>query len=716
MMAMLILEIWSSHPAVLLPHLASRGKPATVIPSITALVSLGLVFMPAHWCLSALYPEDKVAVASSQSSGLYDGFVDAHGVGEAVDVHTTRALTIVSCKLAVGALVMTLIVVMRREQSRISRLALLFFAFIFLGLWYLFASGPDVEATVDSPGIYDNAFDVHGMLGENNVQTIDVFAVVSGRLVVGAVVIGLGIAMRHMLSRFEKFALTVVTVVFAIWYLLAPRSGAGVPASSSGIYHHAVDAHGTVEHSEASIAQVLGVIAGRFAAGVTIIFVAALIRRFLSRVGLVSCLRVQSLRLPVCAPGQQSAFFKSWVAAKDNSLLILCFAFWYYGNYEHNICNKVALRDTGGADGFPLTIATCQLGVGVLYAVFLWIAPDAREKPTVTSQDLVSMLPVSFAAASAHAGSVFAVSAGALSFGQIVKSCEPAFAALIGTGFYGCTVSSARWLCLFPIIGGVALCTIAELDFTWAALLSATVANVFAAIKSNENKRLLAADGIKDRLGSVGNQYAITTIQAFLLLIPLTLYREGHKFSLFLEVFKSNRDVRWNIVASGWWFYIYNEVATFIVKKTGPVTQSIANTAKRAIIILLAAVVLGESLSALKVIGCTIAIGGVVLYSEVDKIVAMAAPYVMRVKIPGSRMSASPGDTCVFETPQKRPPSDADPYRLHSDSISTKAPSSPSESSSPSMVMTHEDDGTPCMMQETFSFGVAARQTSHGGA
>jgi len=39
---------------------------------------------------------------------------------------------------------------------------------------------------------------------------------------------------------------------------------------------------------------------------------------------------------------------------------------------------------------------------------------------------------------------VFALSAGAVSFGQIVKAAEPAFAAGIGTLFYGKKVSVAK--------------------------------------------------------------------------------------------------------------------------------------------------------------------------------------------------------------------------------------------------------------------------------
>ena len=46
---------------------------------------------------------------------------------------------------------------------------------------------------------------------------------------------------------------------------------------------------------------------------------------------------------------------------------------------------------------------------------------------------------------------------GAVSFAQIVKAAEPAFAALIGTTLYGKSVSMAKWLCLIPVIGGVCL-------------------------------------------------------------------------------------------------------------------------------------------------------------------------------------------------------------------------------------------------------------------
>ena len=116
--------------------------------------------------------------------------------------------------------------------------------------------------------------------------------------------------------------------------------------------------------------------------------------------------------------------------------LIAYFALWYLGNYYYNISNKMALKAAGGAAGFPLTIATLQLGVGVIYALFLWAAPDARSLPTTTKDDVLACIPVAFCSAAAHSFSVFALSAGTVSFGQIVKAAEPAFAALLGVTLY----------------------------------------------------------------------------------------------------------------------------------------------------------------------------------------------------------------------------------------------------------------------------------------
>lgn len=297
---------------------------------------------------------------------------------------------------------------------------------------------------------------------------------------------------------------------------------------------------------------------------------------------------------------------------------MIYFALWYLGNYYYNITNKLALNAAGGKTGFPMTISSLQLGVGAIYALFLWLAPDARAKPTVTQDDIIKMLPVALCFMGAHAASVFAMGMGAVSFAQIVKASEPAFAAVLSQFVYGKKISKAKWLCLPIVIGGVILASVKELDFAWAALISACIANMFAAVRGNENKKLMETSGLKERIGSVGNQFALTTILGFLMSIPLIIVKEGSRFGEFVDMAKTTPAIWVNLLASGLWFYGYNELATMTLKKTNAVTQSVANTAKRVIVIVGVALVLGESLSPIKLIGCSIGIGGVLLYSIID--------------------------------------------------------------------------------------------------
>ncbi|KAJ1639240.1 triose or hexose phosphate/phosphate translocator [Pavlovales sp. CCMP2436] len=264
-----------------------------------------------------------------------------------------------------------------------------------------------------------------------------------------------------------------------------------------------------------------------------------------------------------------------------------------------------------------MTIAFLQLMIGSLYGLFLWAAPDARKTPTVTSTDLAKMIPIAIFFALAHAFSVFSMGMGAVSFTQIVKAAEPAFAAVLGTTIYGKHVSKAKWLALIPVIGGVCLASLKELDFAWSALISAMLANLMAAFRANENKRLMDTPGLKDRIGTVGNQFALTMILSTFVMLPIWLLTEASKWGQFVDTFKASKILQGNLITSGLFFYIYNELSTLTIKKTSATTQSVANTAKRVIVIVGVALVLKESLDPMKLLGCAIGIGGVFLYSIV---------------------------------------------------------------------------------------------------
>ena len=300
-----------------------------------------------------------------------------------------------------------------------------------------------------------------------------------------------------------------------------------------------------------------------------------------------------------------------------NVALGLYFAFWYLGNSFYNIQNKKALNAAGGkTGGLGMTIATMQLGVGTLYSFLIWIvgynflpccgfvAPTAQKPPRMKGSDYVAMLPVAFCSAAAHSSSVLALNSGSVTFGQIVKAGEPVFAALVSTVLYGKSPSIAKWCCLPIIIGGVIFSCLKptadgsysiEIDMT--ALVMASLANMFAAIKGAENSKLMKTEGLKERIGGVGNQFAMTEVLGFFISLPVMIYLEGAKFNQFVDFATTSTELQYNLVASGMTFYLYNELATMTIKKTGPVTASVANTAKRVIVMVVVAIVFGEELT-----------------------------------------------------------------------------------------------------------------------
>lgn len=72
---------------------------------------------------------------------------------------------------------------------------------------------------------------------------------------------------------------------------------------------------------------------------------------------------------------------------------------------------------------------------------------------------------------------------------------------------------------------------------------------MFAAVRGNENKKLMETEGLKDRLGSVGNQFCVTSVLGFLLSIPFVLWKEGGRMGEFIQIFKTTPALRSNLIA-----------------------------------------------------------------------------------------------------------------------------------------------------------------------
>ena len=108
------------------------------------------------------------------------------------------------------------------------------------------------------------------------------------------------------------------------------------------------------------------------------------------------------------------------------------------------------------------------------------------------------------------------------------------------------------------------------------------------------------------------------TIIATILTFPFAFYFEGGSF--LAQWTKSTA-----VVGSGWlarqmaldgfYYYAYNECGFRVLDALGAVSQAVANSAKRVVVLFFAVYFLGEAASTQKLVGAGVAILGVFMYS-----------------------------------------------------------------------------------------------------
>lgn len=123
-------------------------------------------------------------------------------------------------------------------------------------------------------------------------------------------------------------------------------------------------------------------------------------------------------------------------------------------------------------------LAAAQLVVGIVWSLSMW-ATGLRKMPNLTGADIAACIPIGLFACLAHGGSVLAAAVGAVSFQQIIKACEPVFAAIVGVVVPPPDIKPAlAYVMLLVIVGGVSLACVKEgkgVDINTEALMYASV-------------------------------------------------------------------------------------------------------------------------------------------------------------------------------------------------------------------------------------------------
>ncbi|CAE8622763.1 unnamed protein product [Polarella glacialis] len=295
----------------------------------------------------------------------------------------------------------------------------------------------------------------------------------------------------------------------------------------------------------------------------------------------------------------------------DNFGVFIYFGLWYILNIGYNIYNKQSLI----VYPFPWACALWQMAFGWCIFVPLWLL-RIQKVPKLSMKQALLLSPSALAHLATHVGAVVAFAAGAVSFGHIVKASEPVVSSILNLTFLGEVCPWQVYASLLPIIGGVGLVSASELSFNWLCFGAAMGSNIGSAARAVYSKKVMKGD-IGENMDDA-NVYAVITIMATFLLIPIAFAIEGP--TAMLQGFKVALAAGGNkfltqMMMTGLFYYLYNEVAFLALGKLDAVSHAVANTMKRVVIIITAIFVFRTPVTPLGMAGSCIAILGTLLYS-----------------------------------------------------------------------------------------------------
>lgn len=283
---------------------------------------------------------------------------------------------------------------------------------------------------------------------------------------------------------------------------------------------------------------------------------------------------------------------------------------WFILSARYNITNKQRLNMLN----LPWLQSVGSLGSGSLIALFFWKS-KIRKPPKLNIDAIKTYIPISFFHSIGHITAVLSVSAGAVSFTQIVKAAEPLFTCGFNWILLGDKITLPIGVSLIPIILGISIASISELYFTWTSFIGAMISNIAFAGRNVASR--LALDKPKGENITPENLFAILTIMSFIISIPLALIFEGHKFhSIWIQKTLSSKIILKKTFETGMYFYLYNEAAMIVLNNINPVSHAVINTLKRVVLLITCIFFFNTPLTRNGIIGSLIAITGSYMYSK----------------------------------------------------------------------------------------------------
>lgn len=343
------------------------------------------------------------------------------------------------------------------------------------------------------------------------------------------------------------------------------------------------------------------------------------------------------------------------------------FATWYWSNTVFNVYNKQILK----VFPFPVTCTAIQFLVATVVMVSLWLV-RLKKPPRVSLALFRSTMPLGALHAAGFLLTNMSLGKVSVAFTHTIKSTEPFFSVALTPSILGEIPTWGIVISLFPIVAGVALASATEVSFNWIGFLAAVGSNLALqsrnvlskklmndAKAASENQAQLAALGPSSSLASSSsssssvqsqlyaqspvpvpgvsngrpdaavelaeldnvNLFATMTLLAFVILTPLSLLWEGMPLAAAAAAPATTgmaTAVLYKKLGLAGVCRCLDVLSSYmILQRVSPVTHSVGNCVKRAVVIAFSIVIFQTKMSPLNIAGTLLALFGVFAYSIV---------------------------------------------------------------------------------------------------
>lgn len=290
-------------------------------------------------------------------------------------------------------------------------------------------------------------------------------------------------------------------------------------------------------------------------------------------------------------------------------------AAWYCSNIGVLLLNKYLLSNYGFK--YPIFLTMCHMTACALlsYIAIAWmkLVPMQSIRSRIQFYK-ISALSIIFCA-SVVSGNI-SLRFLPVSFTQAIGATTPFFTAVFA---YLMTFRRETWMTyatLVPVVAGVVIASGGEPSFQLYGFIMCLAATAARALKSVLQGILLSSEG--EKLNSMNLLLYMAPI-AVLVLLPATLIIEPNVLGITVALARKDSKIVIYLLINSAVAYCVNLTNFLVTKHTSALTLQVLGNAKGAVAVVVSILLFRNPVSITGMLGYTLTVFGVILYSEVKK-------------------------------------------------------------------------------------------------